>query len=231
MPCVRSASRIATRLLGLAGLLLGASAASAYPVTLYADRHAISGFDPLDVAAALELGAAQPIVVRGLIGGQAYFAVTTPNGIPGVKGKSRAKPARGTSTWTLRVAPETPPELLDDFSLVILGHDRRDPMKYKTKKVGLEVSTTLPWRLVENEAAPGVVHLAYSLGDLEAGGVYEIPIEYRFAGKLKKRHGELVFPRYEIAFLSAPLGVPEPGTLALLGVALALGRLARRRAS
>jgi hypothetical protein len=114
---------------------------------------------------------------------------------------------------------------------VILGHDRHDPMKYKTKKVGLEISTSLPWLLVENESAPGMVHLAFSLGDLEAGGSYEIPIEYRLAGKLKKKHGEYIFPRYAIAFLSAPLLVPEPGTLALLGAALAASFLARKRAS
>lgn len=212
-------------------LLLSASAASALPVTLYADRKAISGFDPLDVAAAIQQGAADPIPVTGLIGGQQYFSVTTPDGIPGVHGKNRKRPTQGTSTWTLRIAPETPADLLDDFFLVILGHDRHDPMKYKTKKVGLEVSTSLPWLLVENEAAPGLVHLAFSLGDLEAGGTYEIPIEYRFAGKLKKKHGEYIFPRYAIAFLSAPLVVPEPGPLALLGAALAVGWVARKRAS
>jgi hypothetical protein len=212
-------------------LLLCASAASALPVTLYANRNAASGFDPLDVATATQQGSAEPIPVSGLIGGQQYFSVTTPDGIPGVKGKNRRRPSTGTSTWTLRIAPETPAELLDDFFLVILGHDRHDPMKYKTKKVGLEVSTSRSWLLVENEAVPGLVHLAFSLGDLEAGGTYEIPIEYRYAGKLKKRHGEYIFPRYAIAFLSAPLLVPEPGPLALLGAALALGWAARRRAS
>jgi hypothetical protein len=139
----------------------------------------------------------------------------------------------GWSTWTLRIAPETPAALLENFHLLILGHDRKDPMKYKTKKVGLQVSTSLPWRLVENESAPGMIHLAYDLGDVVAGGVYEIPIEYRYAGKLKKKHGEYIFPLYAIAFLSLPVTVPvpEPSTLALLGSTLAAGWVARRRAS
>lgn len=231
MAFIRISARATARGCLLALLLLCASAASALPVTLYADRNAISGFDPLDVAAAIQQGAAEPIPVSGLIGGQEYFSVTTPDGIPGVKGKNRKKPSMGTSTWTLHIAEETPAELLGDFFLVILGHDRHDPMKYKTKKVGLEVSTSLPWLLVENESAPGMVHLAFSLGDLEAGGTYEIPIEYRLAGKLKKKHGEYIFPRYAIAFLSAPLVVPEPGTLALLGAALAAAWAARKRAS
>lgn len=229
MPCIGFSTRVTERGCLVVLLLLSASAASALPVTLYADRKAISGFDPLDVAAAIEQGAAEPIPVSGWIGGQQYFTVTTPDGIPGVKGKNRKRPSMGTSTWTLRIAPETPAELLENFFLVILGHDRHDPMKYKTKKVGLEISTSLPWLLVENESAPRMVHLAFHLGDLEAGGVYEIPIEYRFAGKLKKKHGEYIFPRYAIAFLSAPLVVPEPSSLALLGGALAAGWVARRR--
>jgi hypothetical protein len=234
MPCIRISARVTARgcLVALL-LLLCANAANALSVSLYADRNAISGFDPRDVAMAVQLGMAEPIPVSGMIGGEGYFRVTTPDGIPGVQGKSRRKPAMGWSTWTLRIAPETPAELLDNFYLVILGHDRDDPMKYKTKKVGLQVPTSLPWLLVENASAPGMIHLAYSLGDVVAGGVYEIPIEYRYAGKLKKRKGEYIFPRYQIAFLSLPANtpVPEPGTLALLGAALAAGWVAGRRAS
>jgi hypothetical protein len=231
MAFLRISARVTAHGCALALLLLCAGAASALPVTLYADRKAVSGFDPLDVAAAVEQGAGEPLPVSGMIGGEEFFFVTTPDGIPGVHGKNRKKPTMGWSTWTLHVAEETPAELLDDFFLVILGHDRDDPLKYKTRKVGLSISTELPWLLVENEAAPGMVHVAFSLGDLEAGGTYEIPIEYRFAGKLKKRQGEYIFPRYAIAFLSAPLVVPEPGTLALLGAALAAGWLARKRTS
>jgi len=230
MAGVRFASRVTAQGVLLVVLLVCAAPASALPVTLYADRKAVSGFDPKDVAFALELGAAEPLRVSGLIGGESYFHVTTPDGIPGVKGKSRKKPSMGTSTWTLHVAADTPDALLGDFLLVILGHDRRDPMKYKTKKVGLEVATELPWLLVSNEAVPGMTHLAFRLGDLEAGHTYEIPIEYRYAGKLKRRDGEYLFPRYEVAFLSAPLGVPEPGALAWLGAAAALGLAAARRA-
>jgi hypothetical protein len=107
MAFVRISTRATTRGCLLA-LLLCASAASALPVTLYADRNAISGFDPLDVAAAIQQGAAEPIPVSGLIGGQEYFTVTTPDGIPGVKGKNRKKPSMGTSIWTLHIAEETP---------------------------------------------------------------------------------------------------------------------------
>ena len=230
MPCVRISTRASVR-----GCLAASSrsATRALPVTLYADPNAISGFAPHDVAAAIELGMSEPTPVSGLIGGEGYFSVTTPDGIPGSHGKNRERPTRGTSTWTLRIAEETPAELLENFFLVILGHDRQDPMKYRTRKVGLLVSTSSPWLLVENESAPGMVHLAYSLGDVVAGGVYGIPIQYRFAGRLKLKDGEYIFPRYSIAFLSLPVNipVPEPGTLALLGAALALGSLARRRAS
>jgi hypothetical protein len=231
MSRLRIALRAAVRGVVLAVSLVSAAPASALPVTLYADPKASSGFDSRDVAAAIRLGAAEPSPVTGLIGGQGYFHVTTPDGIPGVKGRSRKKPSKGTSSWTLHVAEDAPAELLGDFHLVILGHDRRDPMKYKAKRVGLEISTTLPWSLVSNEAAPGMSHLAFRLGDLEAGGTYEIPIEYRYAGKLKKRRGEYIFPRYAIAFLASPLVVPEPSVLALLGGALVAGLLARRRAS
>lgn len=231
MTFLRVPARVTLRVCLVTWLLLCASAASALPVTVYADRKAVSGFDPLDVAVAVEQGAAAPAPVSGMIGGEDFFSVTTPDGIPGAHGKSRKQPTLGWSTWTLRVAPETPAELLGDFFLVILGHDRHDPLRYKSKKVGLAIATELPWLLVENEAAPGMVHVAFSLGDLEAGGRYEIPIEYRYAGKLKKREGEYIFPRYAIAFLSAPLVVPEPGTLALLATALAAACVARKRAS
>jgi hypothetical protein len=217
----------------IALLLLCASPASALPVTLYADRDAISGFDAQDVAAAIQLGMAEPIAVSGLIGGEQYFSITTKDGIPGVHGWSRRRPTRGISTWTLRIAPETPAELLDDFFLVILGHDRNHPMRYPTRKVGLRIDTSSPWRLFENAAAPGMIHLAYALGDVEAGGVYTIPIEYRFAGRPRMAFGDYMFPRYSIAFLSPPSNtpVPEPSTLALLGAALAAGWVLRRRAS
>jgi len=209
------------------GLLLSillAASAHALPVTLYANGIPSSGFDPADVAAALAAGASAPTLVDGLGDGDGYFNITTPNGIPGVKGKSKAKPSRGTSTWTLHVAPETPADLLGNFCVVILGHDPNDPRKYKTKNVGLEIGTGLPWQLVTPWEG-GPTYLAYQLGDLEAGQSYEIPIEYRVGQKLKKKKGVFIFPRYTVAYLS----VPEPSTLVLglAGFAFALG--ARRK--
>jgi hypothetical protein len=207
----------------LFSILLAASA-HALPVTLYANGTPSSGFDPADVAAALAAGAGAATRVDGLGDGDGYFNVTTPNGIPGVKGKSKAKPARGTSTWTLHVSAETPADLLQSFCLVILGHDPNDPRKYKTRNVGLEIGTGLPWQFVTPQAG-GPTYLAYQLGDLEAGRSYEIPIEYRVGEKLKKKKGVFIFPRYTVAYLS----LPEPSTLVLglAGFAFALG--ARRK--
>ena len=200
------------------------TSAAALPITLYANGTPSTGFDPADVAAALAAGAAAPTLVDGLGDGFGYFVITTPDGIPGVKGKSKLKPARGTSTWTLHVSPETPADLLQNFCVVILGHDPHDPRKYKTPNVGLEIGTDLPWRLVM-PAQGGPTYLAYQLGDLQPGQSYEIPIEYRVGQKLKKTHGVLIFPRYTVAYLS----LPEPSTLVLglAGLAFALG--ARRR--
>jgi hypothetical protein len=207
----------------LLSILLTASA-HALPVTLYANGTPSTGFDPADVAAALAAGAGSPTPVVGLGDGFGYFHITTPNGIPGVKGKSKQKPAQGISTWTLWVAPETPAELLQNFCVVILGHDPNDPRKYKTKNVGLQIDTDLPWQLVTPQVG-GVTYLAYQVGDLEAGQNYEIPIEYRVGQKLKKKKGVFLFPRYTVAYLS----LPEPSTLVLgvAGIAFALG--ARRK--
>jgi hypothetical protein len=124
-----------------------------------------------------------------------------------------------------------PAELLGEVFLVILGHDRNAP-KYKSKKVGLEISTSLPWLLLENESRPGLFHVAYALGTLEPGGTYEIPIEYRVAGKLKKKRGKYWLPRFSVAFWTRPAAVvPEPGPLALLAAAAATRWLVGRRAS
>ena len=203
--------------------LLLAAAADATPVTLYANATPSTGWDPADVATTLAAGAHAPTPVIGLGDGFGYFHITTPNGIPGVKGKSKKQPARGTSTWTLWVAPETPAELLQNFCVVILGHDPNDPRKYKSKNAGLQIDTDLPWRLVT--PGGGVTYLAYQLGDLEAGQSYGIPIEYRVGQKLKKRHGVYLFPRYTVAYLSLP--EPSALVLGLVGVAFALG--ARRK--
>jgi hypothetical protein len=204
--------------------MLLAASAHALPVTLYANGTPSTGFDPADVAAALAAGASAPTPVVGLGGGDGYFSITTPTGIPGVKGKSKRKPSRGTSTWTLRVAPETPADLLQNFCLVILGHDPNDPRKYKTKNVGLQVGTDLPWRLV-TPLAGGVTYVAYQLGELEAGQSYEIPIEYRVGQKLKKKKGVFIFPRYAVAYLS----LPEPSTLMLGLAGFAFALVARRK--
>jgi hypothetical protein len=222
MLLVRDLLRVSASGLLLAVLLT--ASAHALPVTLYANGIPSSGFDPADVAAALAVGGSAPTPVDGLFGGQGYFNVTTPNGIPGVKGKNKANPSRGTSTWTLHVAPETPADLLQNFCLVILGHDPNDPRKYKTRNVGLEIGTDLPWQFVTPQGG-GPTYLAYRLGDLEAGQSYEIPIEYRVGQKLKKRKGVYIFPRYTVAYLA----LPEPSTLVLglAGFAFALG--ARRK--
>jgi len=201
----------------LLSLLLAASA-DALPITLYANRDASSGFDPADVARAVGAGAGAPTQVDGLSDGDGYFHVSAANGFQGVKGKSKRKPSRGTSRWTLHVAPETPEELLQNFCLVILGHAPDDPL-YKTKNVGLQIDTDLPWQLVTPWAG-GPTYLAYRLGELEAGHSYEIPIEYRVGQRLEKKKGVFIFPRYAVAYLS----LPEPSTLVLglLGVAFAV---------
>ena len=214
--------RVSALVLLVSGLLT--AAAHGLPITLYANATPSTGFDPADVALAVAAGAGAPTPVDGLYDGDGYFHVTTPNGIPGVKGKNKKTPSRGTSTWTLHVAPETPADLLQNFCLVILGHSPNDPFKYKTKNVGLEIGTDLPWQLVTPWAG-GPTYLAYQLGDLEAGQSYEIPIEYRLGQKLKKKRGVYFFPLYTVAYLS----LPEPSTLVLglTGIAFALG--ARRK--
>jgi hypothetical protein len=211
--------------LGLSLLL--AAPAAALPITLYADARPGSGFDPADVAAALAAGAEAPVLVAGLSDGAGYFEITTLDGSPAAKGKSKRRPARVAGTWTLHVAPETPVDLLQDFCVVILGHDPHDPRRYKTRNVGLEIGTELSWRLVTPEPG-GPIYLAYALGDLEPGRSYEIAVEYRVGQKLKKKRGVYHLPRFAVAYLS----VPEPSALllALAGGALALGTRRRRRA-
>ena len=219
---VRDLSRVAAWGLLLAVLL--AASAHALPVTLYANGIPSSGFDPADVAKALATGAGAPTRVDGLSDGAGYFHVTMPNRIPGVKGKHKRRPSRGTSTWTLHVSPETPADLLQSFCLVILGHDPNDPRKYKSRNVGIRIDTDLPWLFVTPEAG-GPTYLAYALGDLEAGHRYEIPIEYRVGQKLQKKRGVYVFPRYAVAYLS----LPEPSTLGLGLTGLGLALRARRK--
>jgi hypothetical protein len=199
-------------------LLLGVFAAHATPVTLYADGNMIAGFDADDVADAVAAGFAEPITVSGLFGGEGYFNVVTPDGIPGTQGQSKLNPSTGTSTWTLQIADDTPEDLLQNFFLVILGHDQNDPQPYFTQNVGLEVETGSPWTLFRNEVAPDQVYLAYFLGDLDPLIDYQIPIEYRVGQALFIEGGEFIFPRYTIAFLA---GVPEPSTLMLLAAAFA----------
>jgi hypothetical protein len=183
-------------LLAALWLLLGAFAANATPVTLYADGGMIAGFDEDDVADAVTAGFAAPLTVC----------------------QSKLNPSTGTSTWTLQIADDTPEDLLQDFYLVILGHDQNDPQPYFTMNVGLEVETGSPWTLFRNEVAPDQVYLAYFLGDLDPLLDYQIPIEYRVGQALFIEDGEFIFPRYSIAFLA---GVPEPSTLMLLAAAFA----------
>jgi hypothetical protein len=216
----------------LLGLAAGAGPASALSVTVYADGTTDYGFDPADVAAAVAAGAGSPTGVSGLDNGGGFFQITTPNGIPGVRGKNKQNPSQGSSLWTLHVDAATPADRLDDFSLVILGHDPGDPIKgYKTGNVGLELnlpqSSPVPWILVEPDNG-GPTYVAFQLGDLEAGGTYDIPIEYRIGQKLKKKKGVSTFPRYAVAYVS---GVPEPSVvmLGLGAVAFALALAARRK--
>ncbi len=219
----RSAGAVALGLLLLAAL---AGPASALPVILYADGTTSYGFDPADVAAAIDAGSAEPTSLSDLGNGFGYFDVSTPTGIPGVKGKNKSNPSKGSSIWTLTVDEATPAELLQNFCLVILGHDPNDPFSYKTENVGLQIDTDVPWVLVTPEDG-GPTYLAFLLGDLEAGGTYEIPIEYRVGQRLKKKHGVHIFPRYSIAYHSVPL--PEPSTLVLGLGSLAIAAVAARR--
>ena len=216
-------------------LALGASAgpAAALPVTVYADGTTDFGFDPADVAAAIAAGADEPTTVEGLDDGLPFITVTTPNGIPGVKGKDKTNPSMGSSIWTIHVDAQTPEALLQDFALVILGHDPNDPIsKYKTENVGLEIDTEVPWLFVTPEGEDPI-YVAYLLGDLVAGESYDIPIEYRVGQKLKKTKndaGEKVFtfPRYAYAVVSIE-SVPEPSTLALFALGAASAAFAKRR--
>jgi hypothetical protein len=209
-------------------LLLGAFAAHATPVTLYADGDMIAGFDADDVDDAIAAGFSEPVTVSGLNGYPDFFSVVTPDGIPGTQGQSKLNPSTGTSTWTLQIADDTPEDLLQNFFLVILGHDQNDPQPYFTQNVGLEVETGSPWTLFRNEVAPDQVYLAYFLGDLDPLIDYQIPIEYRVGQALFIEGGEFIFPRYTIAFLAA---VPEPSTLMLLATAFAgLWMAGKRRA-
>lgn len=216
----------------LAGWAAGALPAAALPVDVYADGSTDFGFDAADVGAAIALGADEPTGVGPLDDGLPWLTITTPEGILGVKGKNESNPTRGTSTWTLHIAEGAPEEALEDFALVILGHDPNDPIqKYKSENVGLTVDTELPWLFVTPEGATSPIYVAYLLGDLVAGEDYEIPIEYALAQKPKKTKNELgekvfTFPRYAYAIVSIP--VPEPSTLVLLALGAASLAAARR---
>jgi hypothetical protein len=214
--------------------LWSASPSAALPVTVYADGTEQFGFDPADVAAAISAGASQPTEVNGLTDGVPYITITTPDGITGTKGKDKTNPSTGSSIWTIHVSAQTPEALLQDFALVILGHDPNDPIeKYETGNVGLEIDTEVPWLFVTPEGEDPI-YVAYLLGDLVAGNSYEVPIEYRVAQKLKKvgkdENGDklYMFPRYAYAIASIPEVVPEPSLLALLALAAAAGFAGRR---
>lgn len=229
--------------LGLVGWVASVIPAAAIPV--YADGSTDYGFDPADVAAAIAAGANAPTEVGTLGDGVPWLTITTPDGISGVKGKDKQNPSMGSSTWTLHLSANAPADALEDFALVILGHDPNDPIKkYKTENVGLDVETSLPWLFVTpasvnisttgGPSGSAPIFVAFLLGDLEAGNDYEIPIEYLLGQKLKKvgknDEGEKVymFPRYAYAVVSIS-GVPEPSALALLALgAAALGFAARR---
>jgi hypothetical protein len=229
--------------LGLATCLASALPAAAIPVNVYADGTTDFGFDPSDVAAAIGAGADDPTGVDGLNGGTPWLTITTPDGISATKGKNKDNPSKGSSVWTLHIGDNAPQGALEDFALVILGHDPNDPIqKYKSENVGLTIDTTLPWLFVTPDGVSsagttgggGPVYVAYLLGDLEAGESYDIPIEYLLGQKLKKvknASGDKVymFPRYSYAVVSG-VPVPEPGTFALLGFGALAAVAAARRA-
>jgi hypothetical protein len=177
-------------------------------------------------------GSAAPSLPTALSGmpvlDPAYVSLSAPPGVVRAP-RWRGKTGRVTSTWTLRIAPETPAELLGEVFLVILGPDRNDPKKHKSKKAWLEMSASLPWRVLENETRPGTFYVAFALGALEPGGTYQIPVEYRLS-KLKKKRGLYWFPRYQVAFATQPAVLPEPGSLALLAAGAA-GLVLRLRPS
>lgn len=223
-----------TAALGLIlGLAASAGPASALSVTVYADGTTDFGFDPADVDAAITGGVAAPTPVTGVDDGDGFFHITTPNGIPGVKGKNKDNPSQGSSVWTLHVDAATPADRLDNFFLIILGHDPGDPIKkYETGNVGLALNlpqaNPIPWIFVE-PGSGGPTYVAYSLGDLQAGGTYDLPIEYRVGQKLKKKNGDFTFPRYAVAYMSA---VPEPSAVMLgIGVVAFFLSFAARRES
>jgi hypothetical protein len=238
-------SSFASRALAL-GLLIGlasAAPASAIPVSVYADGSTDFGFDPNDVAAAIAAGADEPTPVGTMDDGVPWLTITTPDRISGLRGKDRLNPSRGSSIWTLHIGANAPQDQLQNFALVILGHDPNDPVgKYKSENVGLEIDTALPWLFVTSggsisttgTAGSDPVYVAFLLGDLEAGENYHMPIEYRLGQKLKKGKnaaGEKVFmfPRYSYAIVSVS-GVPEPSTLALLLLGAGTVAFAARRA-
>jgi hypothetical protein len=214
--------RRAHRALALALVLLASAAADATPLTLYGAPDA--GFALADVAAAIAAGEGEPAVVTLFGDGDGVFSLAWGEAVVSERGHSRRRPARGSGRWVLEVAPDAPPELLAAVAVVILGHDPEDPVRYRARKVGLEIDTESPWQLVRT-APGGPVYLAYALGGLVPGGSYELPIEYRVAQRLKRRAGEIVLPHYAVAYTS----LPEPGTagLALLGLGGVL--FARRR--
>jgi hypothetical protein len=239
-----SFSRLPARALAL-GVLIGLAAAapaSAIPVNVYADGTTDYGFDPSDVSAAIAAGANEPTEVPTLGNGVPWLTITTPNGISGLKGKDRGNPTRGSSVWTLHIGANAPQDQLENFALVILGHDPNDPIgKYKTENVGLTIDTELPWLFVTpggsvsttGTAGSDPVYVAFLLGDLEAGEDYPVPIDYLLGHKPKKGRNALgekvfMFPRYAYAVVSVT-GVPEPSTLALLALGAATVGFARRR--
>jgi hypothetical protein len=231
--------------LGLAACLAGAAPASAIPV--YGDGTTRDGFDPVDVAAAIAAGADAPTVVEGIADDptDVILDIVTPHLITGSKGKNKSNPSRGSSVWTITIAEDAPEEALDNLALVILGQSATDPRKYKFKNVGLDFPTTLPWLFVTpgggasvagtggEPSQDGPVYVAFLLGDVEAGGTYQIPIEYLLGQKLKKAKNEfgervLMFPQYAFSVVSVP--APEPSALALLAFGAVAAGIAARRA-